>query len=72
MRPGTYTMTTYKRELAVDAKQVSVQADTTTILNSFLIEDDPSETTAIWRIGKWDGSPQEFLNGDKLTTPPTM
>ncbi|MCU4675491.1 polysaccharide lyase family protein [Catenovulum sp. 2E275] len=68
MRPGTYTMTTYKGELAVDTKSVSVQAGNTTILNSFTINNDPSDTAAIWRIGDWDGSPQEFLNGDKLTT----
>jgi rhamnogalacturonan endolyase len=28
---------------------------------------DPSLTTALFRIGEWDGTPTEFLNGDKLT-----
>ncbi len=67
MRPGTYTMTTYKNELAVDTRTVNVAAGGTTILNSFTITGDPSADSAIWRIGDWDGSPQEFLNGDKLT-----
>ncbi len=68
MRPGTYTMTTYKNELAVDTRSVNVTSGGTTILNSFSITGDPDSDSAIWRIGDWDGSPQEFLNGDKLTT----
>lgn len=68
MRPGTYTMTTYKNELAVNTGTVSVTAGGTTVLNSFTITGDPSSITPIWRIGDWDGSPVEFLNGDKLTT----
>jgi len=68
MLPGTYTMTTYKNELAVDTRSVTVTAGGTTVLNSFTITGDPSSSAAIWRIGDWDGSPQEFLNGDKLTT----
>ncbi|WP_440905242.1 rhamnogalacturonan lyase B N-terminal domain-containing protein [Catenovulum sp. SX2] len=68
MLPGTYTMTTYKNELAVDTRSVAVQADQVTILNSFSINNDPQNTSSIWRIGNWDGTPNEFLNGDKLTT----
>jgi rhamnogalacturonan endolyase len=32
-----------------------------------LAKGDPSLTTALFRIGEWDGTPLEFLNGDKLT-----
>lgn len=32
-----------------------------------LAKGDPSLTTALFRIGEWDGTPTEFLNGDKLT-----
>jgi rhamnogalacturonan endolyase len=28
---------------------------------------DPSLTQALFRIGEWDGTPKEFLNGDKVT-----
>ncbi|MEO7497135.1 MAG: rhamnogalacturonan lyase B N-terminal domain-containing protein [Massilia sp.] len=28
---------------------------------------DPSFTPALFRIGEWDGTPRELLNGDKLT-----
>jgi rhamnogalacturonan endolyase len=28
---------------------------------------DPSMTPALFRIGEWDGTPKEFLNGDKVT-----
>lgn len=31
-----------------------------------LAKGDPSLTPAIFRIGEWDGTPLEFLNGDKL------
>lgn len=68
MRPGSYTMTTYKNELAVDIRQVTVSAGQTNVLHSFSITNDPASQSVLWRIGQWDGSPQEFLNGDKLTT----
>lgn len=67
MLPGTYTMTVYKNELAVDTRSVTVTAGQATVLNSFAVTNDPGTTSVIWRIGKWDGSPQEFLNGNSLT-----
>lgn len=66
MLPGTYTMTVYKNELAVDTRSVTVSAGNTLALNSITIANDPSAKTALWRIGNWDGTPKEFLNGDKL------
>ena len=27
---------------------------------------DPSYTVPLWRIGNWDGTPTELLNGDKI------
>ena len=68
MRPGTYTMTVYKNELAVDTRSVTVTAGGTTILNSFTITGDPSSVAPIWRIGNWDGTPTEFRNGSSITT----
>jgi rhamnogalacturonan endolyase len=68
MRPGTYTMTIYKNELAVYSQSVTVTAGSTTALNTRAITADPSAVSAIWRIGNWDGTPLEFLNGDKITT----
>ncbi|MDL2356018.1 MAG: rhamnogalacturonan lyase B N-terminal domain-containing protein [Pseudomonadota bacterium] len=32
-----------------------------------LAKGDPSITPALFRIGEWDGTPREFLNGDKIT-----
>lgn len=66
MKPGSYTMTVYKNELAVDTRSVTVNAGGTTAVGSFAITGDPAAKTALWRIGKWDGSPKEFLNGDKI------
>ncbi len=68
MRPGTYTMTIYKGELAVYTGSATVTAGGTKRLNSITITDDPSATTPIWRIGDWDGTPCEFLNGTLFTT----
>ena len=68
MRPGTYTLTVYKNELAVYTGSVTVTAGSTTSLNTLTLNADPASTSALWRIGNWDGSPAEFLNGGKLTT----
>lgn len=68
MLPGTYTMKIYKNELEVDTRSVTVTAGGTVALNTITITGDPSSTTPLWRIGDWDGSPAEFLNGDKVTT----
>jgi rhamnogalacturonan endolyase len=67
MLPGTYTMTVYKNELAVYSTSVRISAGNVTTLDAFAITSDPATASALWRIGVWDGSPQEFLNGDKVT-----
>lgn len=66
--PGDYTMTVYKNELAVDKRSVTVSAGHTTQVDAFKIGGDPAKTKAVWRIGDWDGSPAELLNGQRLTT----
>ena len=68
MLPGTYTMTVYKNELAVYTSSVAVTASSATSLNPLTITGDPSSAISLWRIGDWDGSPGEFLNGDKITS----
>lgn len=68
MRPGTYNMTVYKDELAVATQSVNVTAGADTSVGALTIAQDPSAVAALWRIGDWDGSPAELLNGDKVTT----
>jgi rhamnogalacturonan endolyase len=68
MLPGTYTMNIYKNELVVDTRSVTVTAGGATALNTITIAGDPSATTPVWRIGNWDGTPAEFINGGKVTT----
>lgn len=68
MIPGTYTMTIYKNELAVDTRSVTVTAGGMTTLNTISIANDPGRTAALWRIGDWDGTPLEFLNGTRVST----
>ena len=65
LKPGTYTMTIYKGELAVDvvSTNVTVTAGNATTFNTQTITADPSSTATLWRIGDWDGTPLEFLNG---------
>ncbi|WKB55600.1 rhamnogalacturonan lyase B N-terminal domain-containing protein [Eleftheria terrae] len=67
MLPGTYTMTVYKNELAVDTRTVTVSPGRTTVLHTLTPAGDPAKEPALWRIGDWDGTPLELLNGDKLT-----
>lgn len=67
MLPGDYTMTVYKNELAVHSRSVTVTANTSYALNPLSITGDPSATPALWRIGDWDGTPRELLNGARLT-----
>jgi rhamnogalacturonan endolyase len=66
--PGTYTMRIYKNEFAVHSANVVVTAGTTNNLGSISITGDPSTAVPRWRIGNWDGTPNEFLNADKITT----
>ncbi len=66
MKPGTYTMTIYKRELEVYTEIVTVTSGGTTTLNTRAVS-DPASTSTIWRIGQWDGTPLELLNGQTIT-----
>lgn len=68
MLPGTYAMTIYKGELAVYTSSVTITAGGLVQRNTITLTDDPSFVPSLWRIGDWDGSPREFLNGDKVTT----
>ncbi|MFD7601405.1 rhamnogalacturonan lyase B N-terminal domain-containing protein [Streptomyces mirabilis] len=67
--PGSYTLTVFKGELAVYSTSVTVTAGGTTTLNSIAIpsSNDPSNASAIWRIGAWDGTPSGFKNADLMT-----
>lgn len=68
MKPGTYTMTVYKNELAVYTNTAAVTAGGATTFHTQTITGDPSTVSTIWRIGDWDGTPLEFLNGNNIMT----
>lgn len=68
VKPGTYTMTVYKGELGVLQELVSVNNGGTTSLGSRAITADPSTQPVLWRIGTWDGTPLELLNGQTFAT----
>ena len=65
MKPGTYTMTIYKNELSVWSGNVTVTAGNATTVHTITVT-DPSSVATIWRIGDWDGTPLEFLNGGNI------
>lgn len=65
MKAGTYNMTIYKNELAVWTGSVNVPANAGVSVNTIAVN-DPSSVATIWRIGDWDGTPLEFLNGANI------
>jgi rhamnogalacturonan endolyase len=67
MKPGTYAMTVYKDEIALYTGSVTVNSGATTTLNTLTLAGDPDKTPALWRIGTWDGTPKEFLNGTTIS-----
>ncbi|MBN1514941.1 hypothetical protein JXA32_00075 [Candidatus Sumerlaeota bacterium] len=64
--PGVYTLTVYKNEYGVHTDTVTVTAGQTTPVSAIAITSDPAFTTPLWRIGEWDGTPREFVNGDRV------
>ncbi|KAI0888536.1 polysaccharide lyase family 4 protein [Annulohypoxylon maeteangense] len=63
MKPGTYTMKLYKGEYEVAKDTVTVTAGKDATKN--IASAEPS-TSVVWRIGEFDGRPQELKNGDKI------
>ncbi len=64
LKPGDYTMTLYKGELAVASQAVTVSAGAApTIANIASTEPNPA---FLWRIGEWDGTPNGFLNAENI------
>ncbi|CAK4086717.1 unnamed protein product [Aphanomyces euteiches] len=63
MKPGQYTMTIYKKQLAVGTANVAVS---TTVATTNIAVAYPHDKTALWTIGEWDGTPDGFLNADKI------
>ncbi len=63
MKPGTYDVTLYQGELEVATDSVTVTAGMTTNLALASAEPHPS---VIFRIGDWDGTPLELLNGPNI------
>jgi rhamnogalacturonan endolyase len=66
IKPGTYTMTIYKGQLAVYTGSVTVTAGGVVTLHP-AITGDPSTVATIWRIGDWDGTPLEYEYGAQQT-----
>lgn len=63
MKSGSYTMKLYKGEYEVAKDSVTVKAGSDTAKNIVSAEPSPS---VVWRIGNFDGRPQELKNGDKI------
>ncbi|KAJ8456997.1 hypothetical protein ONZ45_g18495 [Pleurotus djamor] len=65
MKPGTYTMTLYKVEIALVSQSVNVNGGSTGTSNIAWSESNPS---TIWQIGDFDGTPRGFLNAGLIET----
>lgn len=65
MKPGTYTAILYKGELEVATNSVTITTGQTITLNLASAEIAPNY---VFRIGEWDGTPNGFLNADKIIT----
>jgi rhamnogalacturonan endolyase len=63
MKPGTYTVILYKGELEVATNSLTVSAGQTNTLNLASSEIAPNY---VFKIGDWDGTPNGFLNADKI------
>lgn len=68
--PGTYTLNVYKSELEVYTSTVTITAGNVLAMNTITCA-DPQDTSVIWRIGEWDGSPKGFLNFEDTPMKPT-
>ena len=64
MKPGTYTATLYQGELPIATASVNVTSGGNATLN---LSSALSHPTTIWKVGTWDGSPKEFLNGNNIS-----
>lgn len=64
MKAGVYQVNLWRNELSVRTSSVTVAAGSTVSLNLAALE--PAPTNFIFKIGDWDGTPNEFLNADKL------
>ncbi|MBF9003037.1 rhamnogalacturonan lyase B N-terminal domain-containing protein [Vibrio nitrifigilis] len=66
MKPGTYTETLYRGELAVGTTEVTVTAGDTT--SDVEVDDTFTDNdSVVFRIGEFDGTPKGFRNYDNLT-----
>jgi rhamnogalacturonan endolyase len=60
------------QELEVHTDTVTVTAGGTVTMNTITCS-DPTDTSVVWRIGEWDGTPKGFLNfGDSPMKPTYM
>ncbi|KAF1316100.1 Polysaccharide lyase, partial [Globisporangium splendens] len=64
MKEGTYTMVVYKKQLVVASASVTVDVGNVTT-QDIQVSYTPT-SNVIWQIGEWDGTPDGFLNADKI------
>ncbi|KAG9414266.1 hypothetical protein AC1031_013462 [Aphanomyces cochlioides] len=64
MKPGQYTVTVFKKQLAVATGNAVVSTGTTS--TSDVTVAYTHTQTPLWTIGVWDGTPDGFLNADKI------
>jgi rhamnogalacturonan endolyase len=67
MKPGNYTITVYKKQLAVAtaSAEIRVAASRSRDIQDITVQFQPNPD-ALWTIGEWDGTPSGFLNANKI------
>ncbi|GAB9467326.1 Polysaccharide lyase [Globisporangium polare] len=66
MKPGSYKIVVYRKQLVVANSSVEVSVGGTTHQDAQITYTENAD--AVWTIGDWDGTPDGFLNSDKIHT----
>jgi rhamnogalacturonan endolyase len=65
LKPGNYTMTLYKGELAVASQPVTIPQSTVPVTKN-ITSAEFVPASSLWRIGEWDGTPAGFKNAANI------
>ncbi|KAF4044599.1 Polysaccharide lyase family 4 domain III, partial [Phytophthora infestans] len=67
MVPGTYNTTIYKNQLPVSSEPITIASGSAPAdsAKALTVTYEPA-AEPLWRIGAWDGTPEGFLNADRI------
>ncbi|KAF4321452.1 hypothetical protein JM18_003333 [Phytophthora kernoviae] len=68
MIAGSYNATIYRNQLPVSSEPITIKTGATQGEAQSLTVTHELVAKPVWRIGEWDGTPDGFLNADKIHT----